>query len=114
MLFATLGTLMWVRAGHCQETAAPVVVAPVIEREVHTATRIVGSVMPLRTSIVGSAVAGRVEEYLVDHGDPVREGQPLARLRIDTLRIELAAARSQLTLSEQELAELENGALPED
>jgi multidrug efflux pump subunit AcrA (membrane-fusion protein) len=71
-------------------------------------------VVPLRTSVVGSAVDGRVEEYLVDQGDPVQEGQPLARLRTDTLEIELAAARAQLRLSEQELAELKNGALPEE
>lgn len=90
------------------------VVAPVIEREVNTARRILGSVMPLRTSTVGSAVAGRVEEYLVDLGDPVREGQPLARLRTDTLEIELAAAKASRNLAEHELAELKNGALPED
>jgi RND family efflux transporter MFP subunit len=114
LLSASSCLFIFARAGHCQDTAAPVVVAPVIEREVHTARRIVGSVMPARTSIVGSAADGRVEEYLIDHGDAVRAGQPLARLRTDTLQIELMAAKAQLTLSEQELAELVNGALPEE
>lgn len=97
-----------------QDLSAPVVVAPVIEREVQTARRIVGSVAPLRTSTVGSAVEGRVQEYLVDHGDPVQQGQRLVKLRTDTLEIELAAAKAERSLAEQELAELRNGSLPED
>jgi RND family efflux transporter MFP subunit len=114
LLFATLYLLWGVRVGRSQDAAAPVVVAPVVERDVQTARRILGSVMPLRKSIVGSAVDGRVEEYLVDHGEAVRADQPLAKLRIDTLEIELAAATAQLHLAEQELAELKNGSLPED
>lgn len=102
------------RSGRGQNVASPVVVARVVEREVHTARRILGSVMPLRKSTVGSAVDGRVEEYFVDHGEPVRGDQPLAKLRTDTLEIELAAANAQLQLSQQELAELKNGALPEE
>jgi HlyD family secretion protein len=97
-----------------QETSSPVIVAPVVEREIHTGHRVVGTVMPARTSIVGSAVDGRVMEYLVRAGDPVAQGDVLARLLTQTLEIELAAAKAQLAIRDAELAELEAGSRPQD
>ncbi len=70
--------------------------------------------MPARKSIVGSAVDGRVQEYLVEVGDAVTAGQTLARLRTETLEIELAAANAELRLREEELTELRNGSRSED
>jgi RND family efflux transporter MFP subunit len=97
-----------------QDAATAVVVERVVEREVSEARRVVGTVTPLRSSTIGSAVDGRVVEFLVKSGDPVRSGQALARLRTETLRIELAAARAELGLYEQQLAELHNGSRPEE
>ena len=97
-----------------QEKAASVVAAPVVQREVNTAHRVVGTVMPIRKSIVGSAVDGRVVEFLVNQGDAVTEGQPLAKLRTGTLEIELAAAQAELDLYDQQLAEKVNGSRPEE
>jgi RND family efflux transporter MFP subunit len=97
-----------------QENPAAVVVTPVIEREVKGGHRAVGTIMPLRRSTVGSAVDGRVIEYLIDLGDPVKQGQPLARLRTATLEIELAAAKAELKLRQEELAEIKNGSRPEE
>ena len=97
-----------------QTEAASVVVARVIQREVNTAMRVVGTVMPVRRSTIGSAVDGRVVEFLVNQGDAVKKGQPLARLRTETLEIELAASRAELDLYEQELLEKVNGSRPEE
>lgn len=97
-----------------QESASPVVVAPVLEREIRTAQRVVGSVSAARTSIVGSAVDGRVLEYLVEAGEAVTKGQPLAKLRTGTLEIELAAAKAELDLRNEELNELKQGSREED
>jgi multidrug efflux pump subunit AcrA (membrane-fusion protein) len=97
------------------DAVKPLVVAvPVIETQVRTGQRVVGTVRPTRTSTIGSAVDGRVLEYLVDRGEPVTAGQPLARLRTDTLEIELAAARAELQLYQHQLAELQNGSRPEE
>ncbi len=41
-------------------------------------------------------------------------GQPLARLRTETIQIEVNAARAELTLRAEELAELKNGSRPEE
>jgi HlyD family secretion protein len=67
----------------------------------------VGTVMPLRRSIVGSAAAGRVEEYLVNEGDIVKKGQPIAHLRRGIIQAELDAAKGMLAVRQAELAELE-------
>ena len=70
--------------------------------------------VPLRTSTIGSAAEGRVLKFLVKQGDDVEAGQPLAVLRTDTLKIELAAAQAGLELYQHQLAELKNGSLPEE
>ena len=98
-----------------QSTAPPpVIVEQVIETEMSTGYRVVGNVEPLRSSTIGAAVAGRVSKFEVEIGERVENGQPLAQLRTDTLKIERAAAQAQLELYQQELAELENGSLPEE
>ena len=91
-----------------------VVVAEVIEREVNSGHRVVGTVMPIHKSTVGTAVDGRVVEYLVNLGDYVLANQPLAKLRTGTLEIELNAAQAELMLRQEELRELQNGSRPEE
>ncbi len=90
------------------------IVTVVVEREVSVGHRVVGTVMPIRTSTVGTAVDGRVVEFLVNTGDEVTERQPLAKLRTGTLEIQLAAAKAELRLREEELRQLRNGTRPED
>jgi HlyD family secretion protein len=97
-----------------QSKLPPVVVAPVIDAEVNSAQRIVGTVNPLRTSIIGSAVAGRVETMDIDLGDAVATGATLATLRKQTMELEKAAAEAERDLALYQLNELKNGPLPED
>ncbi len=94
--------------------ASPVIVSKVVEREVTVRQSFVGTIVPRRTSVVGSAVDGRVLKFLVNEGDQVKEKQPLAVLRTETLEIELAAAEAELRLRSEELAELKNGSRPEE
>ena len=112
------GSLLFVLAtpadGLCQEPPAPVHAARIIERDVRSGYRVVGTVNPVRRSTIGSAVDGRVIEFLIKQGDAVRNRQTLARLRTGTLKIELASAQAELSLREQELSELTNGSRPED
>jgi multidrug efflux pump subunit AcrA (membrane-fusion protein) len=86
---------------------APVVVAKVVQQPLKLSESFVGTVMPIRRSTVGSQVAGRVEEFLVEEGDRVQAEQPLARLRAITLKLELKAAEAELALRQAELDELE-------
>ena len=93
---------------------AAVTVSPVVERQVREGQTFVGTVTPVRRSSVGSAVDGRVAEFPINNGDFVRKGQPLAQLLTETIGHEVAAARSELKLREEELKELENGTRPEE
>jgi RND family efflux transporter MFP subunit len=94
--------------------AAPVVVSPITEQTVSSTQTLVGTVMPLRTSTVGSAVDGRLIEFLVNEGDAVKEGQPLAQVLTGTIEIDLARAKAEEDLRRSELEEMENGSRPEE
>jgi len=101
-------------AGGPSRPAAIVVVSPVVRQEVASGQAFVGTVMPSKKAIVGSAVDGRVIEFPLDEGDRVAKGQTLAQLLTDTIRLEIAAAEAELELRRQALAELENGTRPEE
>jgi HlyD family secretion protein len=68
----------------------------------------VGTVMPLRKSVVGSAAPGRVEEFLVNEGDFVKKGSPIAHLRRGIIGAEKRAAEAELEVRKAALAEMEN------
>jgi RND family efflux transporter MFP subunit len=75
--------------------------------EVSEQKAFVGTVKPIRRSLVGSAAAGRVEQYLINEGDAVTAGQPIAILRRGVIQAELDVARGDLAVRQAELAELE-------
>jgi RND family efflux transporter MFP subunit len=89
-----------------------VTVAPVVEREMTAGQSFVGTVMPLKKAIIGSAVDGRIVEFPLNEGDRVERGQTLAQLLTETIELELAAAEAELELRKHALAELENGTRP--
>lgn len=92
--------------------ASPVIVAKAYEAEVQPTQEFVGTVMPERRAVIGSAVDGRVSEYLVNEGDRVEAGAVLAKLLDETISKEIEAAEAELAFREQELMELESGSLP--
>lgn len=74
----------------------------------------VGTVMPARTSDVGSAVDGRLVEFPIADGQHVAEGEPIAGLLRGLLEIERRGAEAELERRRQELAKLEAGSRPEE
>ena len=84
-----------------------VLVAAAISADVPEHRMFVGTVWPVRRSLVGSAAPGRVEEFLVNEGDEVKAGQPIARLRRGIIQAELNAAKALLDVRQAELKELE-------
>ncbi len=87
----------------------PVVVAKVLLEGVESDQSFVGTVRPLRKSVVGSAVDGRVETFPVKRGDRVAKGDVLAQLRTRTPSIEVEAAKAELRLRTAEWKEMTNG-----
>ncbi len=100
--------------GPGQRPPSPVVVAEVVKRPVITGQTFIGTVTPVKTASVGSAVDGRIADFPVNEGDFVEKGQPLAQLLTATITLEHEAAVHELSLREEELKELENGSRPEE
>lgn len=94
--------------------APPVVVARARAVEVQAGQPFVGTVLPARTSDVGSAVDGRIVQFPVEDGQFVREGQPVAELLRGLLEIEKAGAIAELERRKQVLVELRAGSRPEE
>lgn len=62
-----------------------------------------GSVESRVSSVVASEVAGLVRELVAREGDTVKQGEPLARLRTNTLELRLQAAQAQLKEAESRM-----------
>lgn len=115
VIFCWATVVGWSALVLAQGGPAKVTVAEVIERQDLSAGRsFVGTVEAPRHSSVGSAVAGRVIEFLVNDGDRVTKGQPLAKLLTKNVEIQIAAAKAELQLRKHELLELKNGAREEE
>jgi HlyD family secretion protein len=93
---------------------AVVRVAQITKQNVEVTKTFVGTIMPLRKSVLGSAVDGRVAEVFVNEGDQVKARQPVAQILTKTIEAEVAAAEAQLDLRKQELAEMQNGTRKEE
>ncbi len=99
---------------------AQVEVGTIEQTTVTPSSRFVATVVPTRRSLVGAAVGGRVETFLLNPDDEGRKltrvarDQVLAQLKTDTISRELGVAQAELQLREQELAELRNGSRPEE
>jgi HlyD family secretion protein len=74
----------------------------------------VGTVLPARTSDVGSAVDGRLVDLPVVDGQHVRAGEPIAQLLRGLLEIERAGAVAELERRRQVLSEMQAGSRPEE
>lgn len=93
--------------------ASPVFVTHVRFQEVEPRQKFVGTVIPLRSSKVGSAASGRVEQFLtmkdgpeVKEGSRVRKSQPIAQLRTGIIQAELDNALALVKLREHQVKEL--------
>lgn len=91
-----------------------VAVSRVVKQDVAQGRSFVGTVVPNRVSTVGSAVAGRVAELLVEAGDRVQKGDVLVRLENTQAELKVESAKAELELRKAALALLKNGSRPEE
>jgi RND family efflux transporter MFP subunit len=97
--------------------AAPVStgqIVPVQRGNVAATVSATGSVVATRQAKLVFANTGRIKDILVNVGDQVSAGQPLARLLSDTSQVKLDTAKSQLTTAQLKLQQLTEAATPED
>ncbi len=108
LIFHTIGLFFICATSLAQDQIpkAPVVVSRIIQMDVRQPVKMVGTVFPLRESIVASEIEGLVIEFPVKRGDYVKNGQVLATLRTTSLEIQLKGAKADehLALIEYERA----------
>jgi RND family efflux transporter MFP subunit len=90
ILFLEIGSFAWAQ----ERPPTPVVVSPVLERQVRESVALVGTATARVTSLFASEVEGLVKELYVNEGDAVKEGQILAKLGSSALEIQLEVARA--------------------
>ena len=94
--------------------AVPVAAALVSTMKTASGQPFVVTVLPARTSDVGSAVDGRLTELPIVDGQHVAENEPIAQLLRGLLEIERAGATAELDRRRQVLGELQAGSRPEE
>ena len=103
--------MMLALAGCGDEAAPPVEETPRVkyfvvgEQATGQSRRISGKLVAADTSPLSFGVGGTVEQVLVTRGDHVREGQLLARLDAEPLRLAVEQARAQLNIARAKVAE---------
>lgn len=90
--------------------AAPVTVTEVTQKEVRKPVTLVGSVEPLRKSLVSAEISGIVVDYPFTQGEYVEEGQIIASQNVSRMKLMLNEAinareesKARLKLAEDEL-----------
>lgn len=83
-------------------------------REIQPKVIAVGTVLPVKTSVVASASSGIVDKMPVEEGMFVREDAVLSELRMKTTDLDLDKERYILKERQSELELLETGSRPED
>src|SRR5207237_2213482 len=98
-----------------QPAAAPIgQVVPVQRGNVAATVSATGSVVATKQAKLVFSATGRIKEILVNVGDQVTAGQPLARLASDAAQVKLDSAKSQLVSAQLKLQQLTEAATPED
>ncbi len=73
-----------------------------------------GSIEPETQVALGFDMPGRVTEVLVEVGDTVRAGDPLARVDSEQLGLQVQQAQAALAMAEAQLAQVQAGARSEE
>src|SRR5215467_8327490 len=89
-------------------------IIPVQRNNVASTVSATGSVVATKQAKLVFANTGRIKEILVNVGDQVTAGQPLARLAADATQVKLDTAKSQLTTAQIKLQQLTEVASSED
>jgi len=91
-----------------------VAVAPVVQREIPPALRLVGTVRPERAAVVAAEVSGLVAAVEVQEGQFVHTGDVICRIDAEVASLRLEEARATLAALQAQLLEYENGERPEE
>lgn len=114
IVLVAAAVFVWQRSA-AQQAPAPVgQVVPVQRGNVAATVSATGSVVATKQAKLVFAGSGRIKEVLVNVGDQVTAGQPLARLVNDAAQVKVDTAKSQLLTSQLKLQQLTESVTPEE
>ena len=97
-----------------EEAGVPVEIAVTETGDISLILSYSGSLQPEEEVNIVPGVAGRVETVLVESGDEVRTGDPIAIVEDDTYLAQIKQAEAALTTARLNLAKMELGSRPEE
>ena len=90
-----------------------IVIGEIALREISPEVKVIGTVTARHVSVVASGANGVVDEFLVEEGQFVKNGDELCRLRMITTDLEIKEAEAVLTEKKQKWEEMKSSR-PED
>lgn len=119
LIIMTVGVVVLSAIGFAgyQQFLAPTAPTPTPAPQTKTQDDVVsaqGFVQPARSVDLAFRAGGRVAEVLIKEGDHVRQGQALIRLQDDELQAAVSQAQAALKLAQANLAQVQDGARPEE
>ena len=109
LLVATVGCGGKGESARAEATTAPTVTLGAGDLGVATKTTLVagmplsGPLTPKVSVVVGAPIAEQLAEMMVNEGDAVREGQPIARFRDDVLKANAASAQADVSTARMQV-----------
>lgn len=116
-LLAILGSLYAAPHALAQAGGAPptpVTVAPVVERDVPPALKLVGIVRAEKSAVIAAETEGAVAVFDAEEGQFLAPGAVICRLDPAVAELRVAEAQAALKSLQAQLEELENGERPEE
>jgi len=89
--------------------AQPVLVVPIVERDVHPSIRLVGSVLAQKSALVAAETSGLLAEFPAEEGQFLQAGEVICRIDDTVARLWVEESQAELAALEARLEELENG-----
>ena len=114
LVAAAAGAAVWRFGLTEQNEQAPVRSATVERGNILVAVSATGKIKPAARVGLTFEAPGRVAEVLVQEGDRVEAGDPLARLVTDDLELQVEQSRAALAGAEAQLAQLRAGPRPKE
>lgn len=115
VLCLSIGGVLYWRMRATTSAGATAITLPLTRGDLNITIEGSGTVQPKKTLDLPFAITGQVREVLVEPGQQVTAGQPLARLDDRSLRFALQQAEADLQSAQAELVKAEQGAAtPQD
>lgn len=96
------------------DTGIPVEVAPVKPGNISLMLQYAGNLQAQKDVNVVPQANGKIEQLLVEVGDQVQAGEPIAIIAADIYKVQLKQAQTTLTSAELNLEKMELGTRPEE